>query len=100
VTTINRSGGLPDVPSISEILPGFEASAWIGVGAPKNTPSEIIDKLNKEINAALANSNIRGRFAELSGVILGGSPAEFSKLISDEAEKWTKVIRVANVKPE
>ena len=100
VTTINRSDGLPDVPSISEILPGFEASAWIGVGAPKNTPSEIIDKLNKEINAALANSDIRARFAELSGVILGGSPAEFSKLISDEAEKWAKVIRVANVKPE
>jgi tripartite-type tricarboxylate transporter receptor subunit TctC len=100
VTTINRSDGLPDVPSISEILPSFEASAWIGVGAPKNTPLEIIQKLNEEINAALADAKIRARFAELSGVILGGSPAEFSKLISHETEKWAKVIRAANVKPE
>jgi tripartite-type tricarboxylate transporter receptor subunit TctC len=100
VTTATRSEALPDVPALGEILPGYEASAWIGVGAPKNTPAEIIDKLNKEINAALADPKIKARFADLSGTVVAGSPADFGNLIADEAEKWGKVIRTANIKPE
>jgi hypothetical protein len=78
----------------------YEASAWIGVGAPKKTPAEIIDKLNKEINAALADPKIKARFADLSGTVVAGSPADFGNLIADETEKWGKVIRTANIKPE
>jgi tripartite-type tricarboxylate transporter receptor subunit TctC len=100
VTTTTRSEALPDVPSISEILPSFEASAWIGLGAPKNTSAEIINKLNTEVNATLADPRIKARFAELSGMVLGGSPADFGKLISEEAEKWGEVIRAANIKAE
>jgi tripartite-type tricarboxylate transporter receptor subunit TctC len=100
VTTATRSEALPDVPALGEILPGYEASAWIGIGAPKNTPAEIIDKLNKEINAALADPKIKARFADLSGTVIAGSPADFGKLIADETEKWGKVIRAANIKPE
>jgi tripartite-type tricarboxylate transporter receptor subunit TctC len=100
VTTATRSEALPDVPALGEILPGYEASAWIGVGAPKNTPAEIIDKLNKEINAALADPKIKARFADLSGTVVAGSPADFGNLIADETEKWGKVIRTANIKPE
>jgi tripartite-type tricarboxylate transporter receptor subunit TctC len=81
VTTATRSEALPDVPALGEILPGYEASAWIGVGAPKNTPAEIIDKLNKEINAALADPKIKARFADLSGTVVAGSPADFGNLI-------------------
>jgi tripartite-type tricarboxylate transporter receptor subunit TctC len=84
VTTATRSEALPDVPTLGEILPGYEASAWIGVGAPKNTPAEIIDKLNKEINAALADPKIKARFADLSGTVVAGSPADFGNLIADE----------------
>jgi tripartite-type tricarboxylate transporter receptor subunit TctC len=100
VTTATRSEALPDVPALGEILPGYEASAWIGVGAPKNTPAEIIDKLNKEINAALADPKIKARFADLSGTVVAGSPADCGNLIADETEKWGKVIRTANIKPE
>jgi tripartite-type tricarboxylate transporter receptor subunit TctC len=100
VTTTTRSEALPDVPALGEMLSGFESSAWIGITAPKGTPAEIIDKLNKEINAALADPKIKARFQELSGVILGGSPADFGKHIAEETEKWSKVIRVANIKPE
>jgi tripartite-type tricarboxylate transporter receptor subunit TctC len=100
VTTATRSEALPDVPALGEILPGYEASAWIGVGAPKNTPAETIDKLNKEINAALADPKIKARFADLSGTVVAGSPADFGNLIADETEKWGKVIRTANIKPE
>ena len=95
-----RSEALPDLPTIGETLPGFEASAWIGITAPRNTPVEIIDRLNSEINVALADTNIKARFAELSGTIVGGPPADFGKLIADETEKWGKVIRTANIKPE
>ena len=95
-----RSDALPDVPALGETLPGFELSAWNGIAAPKNTPAEIIEKLNKEINAALADPRIKARFAELSGVVLGGTPADFGKLISQETEKWGKVVRAANIKPE
>jgi tripartite-type tricarboxylate transporter receptor subunit TctC len=100
VTTATRSEALSDVPTLGEILPGYEASAWIGVGAPKNTPAEIIDKLNKEINAALADPKIKARFADLSGMVIAGSPADFGKMIADETEKWGKVIQAANIKPE
>jgi tripartite-type tricarboxylate transporter receptor subunit TctC len=100
VTTAARSQALPDVPTVGDYLPGFEASTWFGVGAPRNTPAEIIDKLNKEINAALADPKIRARLADLGGTPLPGTPADFGRLIADETEKWGKVIRAANIKPE
>jgi tripartite-type tricarboxylate transporter receptor subunit TctC len=100
VTTTTRSDALSDVPALGEMLPGFESSAWIGIAAPKGTPAEIIDRLNKESNAALADPTIKARFAELSGVVLGGTPADFGKLIAEETEKWGKVVRAANIKPE
>ena len=81
-------------------MPGYEASAWFGVGAPKNTPAEIVDKLNKEINAGLADPKMKARFADLGGTVLAGSPADFGKLIADETEKWAKVIKFAGIKPE
>ena len=100
VTTAMRSDVLPQIPTVSEFIPGFEASNWFGVAAPKNTPLEIIDKLNKEINVALAEPKIKARLADLGAAALAGSPADFGKLISEEAEKWGKVIRTANIKPE
>jgi tripartite-type tricarboxylate transporter receptor subunit TctC len=100
VTSTMRLGALGDVPTVADFVPRFEASDWIGVGAPKNTPAEVIDKLNKEINAGLADPKLQTRLAELGGVPLGGSPADFGKLIADETEKWAKVIRAANIKPE
>jgi tripartite-type tricarboxylate transporter receptor subunit TctC len=100
VTTATRSEALPDVPTLSEFVPNYEASGWHGIGVPKNTPTEIVDKLNKEINAALADPKIKARLAALGVTILQGSPAEFGKLIADETEKWAKVIRAANIKPE
>ena len=100
ITTATRSEALPDVPSMSEFVPGYEASALFGIGAPKNTPSEVIDKLNKEINAGLANSNIRARLADLGGTPVVVSPTGFGKLIAEEIERWGKVIRAANIKPE
>jgi tripartite-type tricarboxylate transporter receptor subunit TctC len=81
-------------------VPGYEASAWYGIGAPKNTPAEILDKLNKEINAVLAYPKMKSRFAELGGAALPGSPADFGKLIAEETEKWAKVVKFANLKPE
>jgi tripartite-type tricarboxylate transporter receptor subunit TctC len=100
VTTTKRSEALPDVPALGEMLPGFESSAWNGIAAPKNTPAEIVDELNKEINAALADPKIKARFAGLSGVVIGGTSADFEKLIADETEKWGRVIRTANITPE
>ena len=100
VTTATRSEALPDIPTVGEFVPGYEASAWFGVGAPKNTPAEIVDKLNKEINAGLADPKIKARLADLGGTVLAGSPADFGKLIADETEKWAKVIRAANIKAE
>ena len=85
---------------MGEFVPGYEASAWYGVGAPKNTPAEIVDKLNKEINAGLADPKMKARLADLGGTVLPGSPADFGKFIADETEKWGKVIRAANIKPE
>jgi tripartite-type tricarboxylate transporter receptor subunit TctC len=100
VTSATRSEALPDVPTVGEVVPGYEASFWFGVGAPKATPAEIVDKLNKEINAGLADPKIKARLADLGGTPLVGSPADFGKLIADETEKWGKVIRAANIKPE
>jgi tripartite-type tricarboxylate transporter receptor subunit TctC len=100
VTTAQRSEILPGVPTVSEFLPGFEASNWFGVAAPRNTPPEIIEKLNSEINAALAVPDIKARLADLGVAPLAGSPADFGKFIAAEAEKWSKVIRAANIKIE
>lgn len=100
VTTATRSELLPDSPTVGEFVPGYEASVWFGVGAPKNTPTQIIEKLNKEINAALSDPKLKARIAGLGGTVLAGSPADFGKLIADETEKWAKVIRKANIKPE
>ena len=100
MTSATRSPVLPDIPTVGEFLPGYEASFWTGIGAPKNTPPEIVDKLNKEINAALADPKMRARLADLGATALTGSPADFGKLIATETEKWGKVIRAANIKPE
>jgi len=100
VTSATRSETLPGIPTMGEFLPGFEASAWYGVGAPKNTPPQIIDKLNKEINAGLADPKLKARLADLGGTVLPGSPADFGKHIAEETEKWGKAIRAANIKVE
>jgi tripartite-type tricarboxylate transporter receptor subunit TctC len=100
VTSATRSEALPDIPTVSEFVPGYEASAWNGVGAPKNTPTEIIDTLNREINAGLADSAMQVRLAELGSVPMPMSPAEFGKLIADETQKWGKVIKFAGIQPE
>jgi tripartite-type tricarboxylate transporter receptor subunit TctC len=100
VTTVTRSDALPDIPTVDEFVPGYEASSWFGVGAPKNTPPQIIDKLNKEINAGLADPKLKARLADLGGTVLPGSPADFGKHIAEETEKWGKVIRAANIKVE
>ena len=100
ITTATRSEALPDIPTVGEFLPGYEASFWYGVGVPKNTPAEIVDKLNEAINAGLADPTIKARLADLGGVPMPMSPADFGKLIADETEKWAKVIRAANIKAE
>ena len=100
VTTAIRSEALPDVPSVGEFVPGYEASTWYGVGAPKNTPAEIVDKLNKEINAGLADPKIKARLADLGNIGLALSPADFGKLIADETEKWGKVVKFSGAKPD
>jgi len=100
VTTPTRSQVLPELPTVNEVIPGFEADTWYGVCAPNNTPAEIIIKLNKEISAGLADPKMKARLAELGGSVFVGSPAEFGKLIAEETEKWGKVIRAANIKAE
>jgi tripartite-type tricarboxylate transporter receptor subunit TctC len=100
VTTATRSEALPDIPTVDEFLPGYEASNWVGVGAPNGTPAEIVDKLNKEINAALADPKLKVRLADLGNAPLALSPADFGRLIADETEKWGKVVKFANIKPE
>ena len=98
ITTATRSEALPDIPTVGEFVPGYEASSIFGFGAPKNTPAEIIDTLNKEINAGLADPQIKARLADLDGTVLVGSPADFGKLIAEETAKWGKVIHAANIK--
>jgi tripartite-type tricarboxylate transporter receptor subunit TctC len=100
VTSASRLEAMPDVPTLNEFLPGYETSGWNGVGAPKNTPAEIIEKLNKEINAGLASPGIKARFADLGLTALTGTPADFGKFIAAETEKWGKVIRAANIKAD
>jgi tripartite-type tricarboxylate transporter receptor subunit TctC len=98
VTTTTRSDVLPDVPVLNDTLPDYEASAWFGIGAPKSTPAELIERLNKEVNISIADPKLKARLANLGGTVLAGSPADFGKLISDEANKWGKVIVAANIK--
>jgi len=100
VGTETRSDQLPNVPTLGEFLPGFEASAFVAIGAPRDTPTEIIGRLNHEINAGLADPKIKARLTELGGTAFAGSPADFGKFIADETEKWGKVIRAANIKPD
>jgi tripartite-type tricarboxylate transporter receptor subunit TctC len=100
VTTATRSPMLPDIPALSETLPGYEASAWFGIGVPKSTPAELIERLNKEVNISIADPKFKARLANLGGTVLAGSPADFGKLISDETKKWGKVIKSAGIKPE
>jgi tripartite-type tricarboxylate transporter receptor subunit TctC len=100
VTTSTRTEALPDVPTVGDFVAGYEASVWFGIGAPRNTSAEVVGKLNGEINAGLADSRIKAQLADLGGTALAGSPADFGKFIATETEKWGKVIRAANIKPE
>jgi tripartite-type tricarboxylate transporter receptor subunit TctC len=100
VTTATRSDALPDIPTVGEFLPGYEASGWFGIGAPKSTSSEVVDQLNKQINEGLADPKMKARLADLGGTVLPGSPADFGKHIAEETEKWAKVIKFAGLKPD
>jgi len=100
VTTTTRSTALPDIPAVADFVPGYEASLSVGIGAPRNTPVEIVDKLNKEINAALANPKFNAQLADVGGTALAGTPADFGKLIADETEKWAKLVRAANIRAD
>ena len=100
VTTAARSEALPDIPTVGEFVPGYEGSNCFGLGAPRGTPTEIVEKLNREINAGLADPKIKARFADLGGTVLPLSPADFGKLIADETEKWSKVVKFSGAKPD
>jgi tripartite-type tricarboxylate transporter receptor subunit TctC len=100
VSTAKRADALPDVPTVGEYLPTFEASAWIALGAPKNTPAAIVDTLNREVNAALADPTLQAKAAELGATVLQGSPADFSQMMIDETDKWAKVIKFAGITSE
>jgi tripartite-type tricarboxylate transporter receptor subunit TctC len=100
VTTATRSDALPGVPTVGETVPGYEASAWFGLGAPKGTPAEIVDKLNAAVNAGLADPKLKGRLADLGGTMLLGPPADFGKLIAEETEKWAKVVKFSGARPD
>jgi tripartite-type tricarboxylate transporter receptor subunit TctC len=99
VTTAARAETLPDVPPLADFVPGYEMSSWYGIGAPRKTPAEVIDKLNIEINAAIADPKFKARLADLGGMELGGSPSALAKLIAEETEKWAKVVKFAEIKP-
>jgi tripartite-type tricarboxylate transporter receptor subunit TctC len=98
VTTATRSEALPDLPTVGDFVPGYEASGWFGLGAPRKTPVEIVDKLNREVNAGLADPKLRARLADLGSVVFGGSPSDFGKHIAEETEKWAKVIRAVHIR--
>ena len=100
VTGAARSDALPQVPTIGEFVPGYEASGWNGIGVPRNTPADLIEKLNRAVNAGLAGAALKAKFAELGGTVLPGSPADFKTLIAEETEKWAKVVKFANIKAE
>ena len=100
VTTAMRSAELPDIPTVADYVPGYEVSTWFGLGAPKNTPNDIVNKLNGEVNAALADPMVEARLTELGGTVLPGSPADFANLIAEETEKWGKVVRATNIKAD
>jgi tripartite-type tricarboxylate transporter receptor subunit TctC len=100
VTSARRSDVLPDLPTVGEYVPGYVATGWFGVCAPRKTPAEIVDRLNQEINAGLADAKIKARFAELGATVFGGSPSDFAKHIADETEKWGKVVRTANLRAD
>jgi len=100
VTQSTRFAGLPEIPTVSEFLPSYEASSWFGIGAPKNTPASIVDKLNNEINAGLADPKIRAKIGELGGTVLGGSAADFGRLVAEETDKWGKVVKFSGAKPD
>ena len=100
VTTAMRSETLPDIPTVAEFVPGYEASAWFGIGAPRNTPAEIVDKLNTEINASLGDPKLKARLMDLGGIALTGSPADFTRLIAEETGKWAKVVKFSGAKAE
>jgi tripartite-type tricarboxylate transporter receptor subunit TctC len=99
VTSAKRSPSLPDIPTVGDVLPGFEASLFFGIGAPKNTPVAIVERLNKESNAALADPKFKATITDMGGTMLGGSPAAFGKFLADEIEKWAKVVKFAGIKP-
>jgi tripartite-type tricarboxylate transporter receptor subunit TctC len=100
VTTATRSGALPDIPTVGEFVPGYEASTWYGICAPRNTPAEAIERLNKEINAAFSDPRMKARLADLGGTPLPGSPADFGRLIADETEKWARVVKFSGARPD
>ena len=100
VTTAIRADVLPDIPTMADFVPGYEASGWFGVGVPKSTPAEIVDRLNKEINATLAGPKIKARLADMGGTVLAGSPADFENLIAKETDKWAKVVKFSGAKPD
>jgi tripartite-type tricarboxylate transporter receptor subunit TctC len=100
ITSATRSELLPDVPALADFVPGYESSAWYGVGAPKGTPGEIIDRLNKEINAMLVDPRMMARIAEMGATRIAGSPSDFGKLVAEETEKWGKVVRFSGAKAE
>ena len=100
VTTATRSQALPDVPTVAETVPGYEASAWFGLGAPKGTPAEIVDKLNAAVNAGLADPKLKARLADLGGTMMVGTPADFGKVIAEETEKWAKVVKFSGARPD
>jgi tripartite-type tricarboxylate transporter receptor subunit TctC len=98
VTTATRSEALPEIPTVADTVPGFEASSWFGIGVPKGTPAEIVGLLNKEINAVLAEPDMKRRLTEMGGMLIPGSPGEFGKLVADETEKWAKVVKFSGAK--
>ena len=100
VTTATRLDVLPDIPTVADFVPGYEASGFAGIGAPRNTPADIVDLLNKELNAGLADARVKAQIVELGGTVAGGSPAEFGTIISEASEKWAKVIKFAGIKVE